>query len=342
MNKLLTRDEFREQTFARDNHKCVFCGNPAQDAHHIIERRLWPDSGYYLNNGASVCGQHHLACERTVISVEDVREACGINHSCIPPHLYDDQVYDKWGNIILANGQRTKGELFYDESVQKVLREGGVLSLFTDYVKYPRTSHLPWSGCISEDDRTIEDLSAFECLGRVIVTEKLDGENTSLYTNYYHARSIDSRNHPSRNWAKALHSKFAHDIPEAWRLCCENVYAQHSIAYTGLESYLYGFSIWNDKNVCLPWDETLEWFQLFGIPTVPVIYDGIWDEKLIQSLYDEKRDWGSKEGYVVRVACSFHYKDFRKVVAKYVRPKHVQTTKHWMHGQAIVVNQLKA
>ena len=341
MNKLLTRDEFREQVFKRDGHKCVFCDEPAQDAHHIIERRLWTDSGYYLNNGASVCGKHHLECERTTISVEQVREACGITKSCIPEHLYDDQIYDKWGNIVLPNGQRTKGELFNDTSVQKVLREGGVLDLFTDYVKYPRTSHLPWSSCVSEDDRVIKSLDFFEGK-RVIVTEKLDGENTTLYTNYYHARSVDSKNHPSRNWAKSLHSKFAHDIPEGWRLCCENLYAQHSIAYTGLESYLYGISVWNEKNVCLSWDATLFWFELFELPAVPVIYDGIWDEKLIKGLYDEKKDWETKEGYVVRVADEFGYGEFRKAVAKYVRAKHVQTTKHWMSGQPIVVNQLKA
>ena len=75
--KLLTRDQFREQTFARDNHKCVFCGELAVDAHHILERRLWGDSqGYYISNGASVCQTHHIMCETTEISVEDVRRAC--------------------------------------------------------------------------------------------------------------------------------------------------------------------------------------------------------------------------------------------------------------------------
>jgi len=34
--KLLTRDEFREGVFKRDNYKCVVCGAPAKDAHHII------------------------------------------------------------------------------------------------------------------------------------------------------------------------------------------------------------------------------------------------------------------------------------------------------------------
>lgn len=339
--KLLSREEFREAVFSRDKYICVFCDKPAQDAHHIIERRLWTDSGYYLSNGASVCGEHHLACERTTISVDQVRDACKITTPKIPDHLYDDQVYDKWGNIVLPNGQRTKGELFYDHSVQKVLREGGVLDVFTDWVKYPRTSHLQWSSCISTDDRIIESLDRFEGQ-RVIVTEKMDGENTSLYTDYYHARSVDSKNHLSRNLAKALHAKFAHDIPKGWRLCCENLYAQHSIAYTNLESYLYGFSIWNDRNVCLDWDSTVEWFNLFGLPTVPILYDGIFDCELIKGFYNAKSDWATKEGYVVRIASEFGYGEFRKVVGKYVREKHVQTTKHWMHGQPIVANQLKS
>jgi 5-methylcytosine-specific restriction endonuclease McrA len=46
---LLTRDEFRVGVFARDGKTCVACGKPGQDAHHIIERRLWPDGGYYLD-----------------------------------------------------------------------------------------------------------------------------------------------------------------------------------------------------------------------------------------------------------------------------------------------------
>lgn len=56
MRILLTRDDFREFVFKRDNHKCVVCGEPAVDAHHILERRLFHDSGYYLDNGASLCG----------------------------------------------------------------------------------------------------------------------------------------------------------------------------------------------------------------------------------------------------------------------------------------------
>lgn len=335
--KLLTRDQFREGVFARDKNKCVLCGEPAQDAHHILERRLWSNGGYFIENGASVCGECHMKCETTEISVEDVRHAAGITKIVVPDHLYPDQPYDKWGNPVLPNGQRARGELFFDESVQKVIAP--YLDLFTHYIKYPRTYHLPWSECIPDDDRAASSMAHWEGK-RVIVTVKMDGENTSMYTDYFHARSVDSQNHPSRNWAKNAWSQFAGDIPEGWRVCAENLYAQHSIAYEDLPSYLMGFSVWNERNVCLSWDETVEWMWLFGLPHVPVLYDGIYDEKKIKALWDPSmRD--SCEGYVLRLADEFDYSQFRTSVAKFVRKDHVQTNKHWMHGQRIIPNGLK-
>lgn len=336
---LLTRDKFREGVFARDNHKCVFCDKPAVDAHHILERRLFSDGGYYLDNGASVCVLHHLQCEMTIISVEAVREACGIDKKIIPEHLYADQPYDKWGNPLLANGTRAKGELFYDESVQKILKKGCALDLFTDYIKYPRTYHLPWSEGMTDDDRMIKSMDPF--VGkRVIVTEKMDGENTTGYKDYMHARSVDGRSHLSREWVKNFWYQRSFELPDGWRVCGENLYAKHSIHYHDLNTYFQGFSIWDNMNMCLDWDETLEWFQLLEIEPVKVLYDGIFDEDKIKNLW-HPRKWGTSEGYVLRVADKFAYGDFRNCVGKYVRKNHVQTVKHWMHGQEIEKNFLK-
>ena len=173
-----TRDEFRRICLERDGHKCVFCGSTENlSVHHILERRLFTleteMGGYHPDNGASVCQDHHLECEMTNISVEDVREACGITKKIIPNHLYDDHVYDKWGNPVLPNGQRLIGELFFDESVQKILGKGDKLSLFTPYVKYQRTYHVNWSPGMTGDDRMHPDMSHF--IGkRVIVTVKMD------------------------------------------------------------------------------------------------------------------------------------------------------------------------
>ena len=101
MEKLLTRTEFREGVFARDDHHCVICRTAGQDAHHILERRLFCDpaelGGYFLGNGATLCAAHHIQAEETVLSCEQVREAAGIKQVILPSHLYDDVRYDKWG-----------------------------------------------------------------------------------------------------------------------------------------------------------------------------------------------------------------------------------------------------
>lgn len=349
MDILLTRDNFRESVFKRDNYRCVFCGKTAEetpegrlDAHHILERRLWPDGGYYLNNGATVCESDHLRCEQTVISVDEVREAAGIEKKIIPPHFYDDHLYDKWGNPLLENGKRGIGELFFDESVQKVLGQGGVLELFTTYVKYERTFHLPWSPGIHDDDKALKNTSQFEGK-RVIITKKMDGENTTCYSDgHVHARSIDSRGGEDRAWVKKfLVDNVCFNLPEGWRVCGENLWAEHSIHYDNLQSYFLGFSIWDNFNRCLGWDETKVYFELLGITPVPVLFDGIFEEKYITDFHKNiKMDFEKDEGYVVRFADSFSYGQFRNSVAKFVRPNHVQTTKHWRQGRQFIPNTL--
>ncbi len=317
---LLDRNTFRSKVFERDNHQCLFCNKTeGLDAHHILERRLFSDGGYYINNGATVCQEHHLLCEKTLISVEEVRLIANIIKPIIPEHLYSDVVYDKWSDIILPNGTRLPGELFYDESVQKAL--SGVLHLFSKYVKYPRTYHLPFSPGTTKDDRTLKDTSSFENK-RVIATIKLDGECTTFYNDYIHARSLEYESRIDRDWIKAFHANIAVDIPNDWRLCGENVWAEHSIKYKNLESPFFLFSIW-EKNKALSWDDTVEYAKMLNIQTVPVIYDGIY------SLHKDLFNDNPCEGFVLRLADSFSYSDFRKSVAKYVRKGHVTTQAHW-------------
>ncbi len=202
-------------------------------------------------------------------------------------------------------------------------------------VKYPRTRHLPWSPGSTTDDIFADSLLPFEGL-RVIVTEKMDGENTSLYRDGLHARSIDGRHHPSRNWVKALHGSIAHHIPEGWRVCGENLYAQHSVAYHQLPSYFLLFSIWDDDNRCLGWDETVTWASRLGLDHVPVLYDGLFNATTLREM---SPDTEISEGYVVRIAESFPYTAFPQAVAKWVRANHVQSDEHWMH-KTIVPNAL--
>ncbi len=202
-------------------------------------------------------------------------------------------------------------------------------------IKYPRTYHLPWSESITDDDKVLASLALFQNQ-QVVVTEKMDGENTTMYQDYIHARSIDGRSHPSIDWVKGLWSSIRQEIPKGWRLCGENLWAKHSIHYHELPSYFMGFSIWDDSNVCLSWQDTVEWLEGLGLEVVPTLYTGIYDEKVIRSLWK-----GEGEGYVVRLAQAIPYAEFQYSVGKFVRRNHVQTDQHWMYGQALEKNILK-
>lgn len=202
--------------------------------------------------------------------------------------------------------------------------------------KYPRTPHLPSSPGFSSDDVfSAEDLS-----GPVVVTEKMDGECTTLYRDGLHARSIDSKSHPSRDWIKEFHSSFAHEIPHNMRICGENLYAKHSISYNNLSSYFVVFSIWAE-DVCLSWNHTVEWCELLNLKTVPVLYLG---EAQNERVYYENWYYSTfprpSEGFVVRNTNEFLMSDFSINIAKWVRKNHVQTDKHWM-SKAVVPNQIK-
>ncbi len=197
-------------------------------------------------------------------------------------------------------------------------------------MKYPRTMHLPWSRSYTDDDRILRTTDHFA--GKeVIITEKMDGENTSMYRDGIHARSIDSKDHASRHAVKTLHGAVQYLIPEGWRLCGENVYAKHSLFYSELPSYFMLFSVWNDQNICLSWDETVEWAQELRLATVPVLYRGQWSEAAAKECYTTlSRCGGEQEGYVVRLAEAFSYNSFPESVAKFVRKNHVQTDQHWL------------
>lgn len=214
----------------------------------------------------------------------------------------------------------------------------------TTRTKYPRTFHLPWSLGATDDDKVHNDWFVQRCFeGRnVVVTEKLDGENTTIYSDgYCHARSLDSKAHPSQAWVRALAARVAHELPTGWRVCGENVYARHSLGYNRLASYFYVFAIYDENNRCLSWEETVEWAALLDLEVVPVLYQGTWNESTVKACYDGTSQVGDEgEGYVVRWADAFDYEDFSAAVAKFVRAAHVQTgAKHW-RSCAIVPNAL--
>jgi hypothetical protein len=216
--------------------------------------------------------------------------------------------------------------------------------------KYNRTYHVPWSpGCTSDDKiaTSIENL-----IGQpIVITEKIDGSNTSLEQMGCFARTHSGPpTHPSFNELKALHAQIGFEIPPNMQLFGEWCFAKHSIAYDALPGYFLLFGIRDldsDPPFWYDWDEVETWGEYFGLPTVPVLFkDSVSSEKglkdLVESLMIQPSACGGiREGIVVRVARAFSDEDFSKCILKCVRKDHVTTNVHWAH-QTIVPNKLKS
>ncbi len=209
-------------------------------------------------------------------------------------------------------------------------------------VKYPRTFHLPYSLKKGQDDKVLATEEAFRGK-RVVVTEKMDGENTTIYADYLHARSIDSDWDESKRWLDRLRTYIAQDIPLGWRICGENLFYKHTIHYTNLDTLFYVYSVWNEQNECLSWPQTMEWCRLWNLHTIPVIYQGIYaKEAILQAFVAYKKQVAYPvEGFVVRPSEGFAFDAFKESVAKFVDDSFViHTTKHWKYDVK-ELNQLK-
>ncbi len=203
-------------------------------------------------------------------------------------------------------------------------------------IKYPRTFHIIDSPGISNDDKVLLNMDCFKN-NEVVITEKMDGENCSMYNDYIHARSIDGRHHSSRDWVKQFHAQIKHSIPLGDRICGENLYAQHSIRYEDLSSYFYGFSYWSYE-LCMDYDNTITIFESLGIISPSIIYRGIYNDSTVESIVNSFPN--EKEGFVIRNTNCFHIQDFQSNVAKWVRKNHVTSEDHWM-SLTTIPNKLK-
>ena len=231
----------------------------------------------------------------------------------------------------------------------------------TNYYKYPRTFHLPYSPKRGSDDKVLIDDSDFEGK-QVIVMEKMDGENTSMYADYLHARSIDSTQDESHRWLERFRNAILPQLEHLnkWRICGENLFYKHTVFYQDLVSIFLPYSIWVENEVknenqsshySLSWQETKTIFDKIGISYPNIIYEGIYDKKMILKKFEKyklnfknqsKETQNRKvEGFVIRLEDSFLYKDFSKSVAKYVCDDfEITSSKHWRY-EVKTLNQLK-
>lgn len=220
-----------------------------------------------------------------------------------------------------------------------------------DSPKYNRTFHVPWSPGATNDDRIATSVSSLLNVP-LIITEKMDGSNTSLEFDGCFARTHSGPpNHVSFDGLKALHATVKWKITVGTQLFGEWCYAKHSIEYSQLPGYFLLFNVRylnvaSDLDDWAPWEEVEMWADEIGVPTVPVLFRGqVSSEKelkeLVESLMIQPSCCGGiREGVVVRISSCFDDKDFSNCVMKCVRENHVQTSDHWK-DQEIIRNKLE-
>ncbi len=198
--------------------------------------------------------------------------------------------------------------------------------------KYGRTYHFPFSPGTTSDDKIQNDWEEI-LKHELVLTEKLDGENTCLKSTGVYARSHIG---PTRNpWARnmwPIWERVGHDL-KTLEVFGENLYGVHSIEYDHLEHYFYIFAV-RDEGKWLSWEEVEFYAALLDLPVVPVLGQGKYTEAELISSINEQMECGSSfggdcEGLVVRTSEGFEEEEFRNHVLKYVRKNHVKTDEHW-------------
>lgn len=204
--------------------------------------------------------------------------------------------------------------------------------------KYGRTFHLPMSPGATSDDKVMKSVDGLT-VADIVVTEKMDGENTTILMTGCHARSPDSRYHPSRDWLKAFAASISPMLSADERMVGENLFARHSVAYDALPSFFLGFA-WIIGDVIQSWDDTTGRFSELGIAAVPTLYRGPYHSNLFQELARNLKI-EKQEGFVARVAGAFPESEMANCMGKFVREGHVSSDTHWMKAKMIPNRMVK-
>jgi len=199
--------------------------------------------------------------------------------------------------------------------------------------KYPRTFHFPFSPNISNNDRIIKDISPF-LNKQLIITEKLDGDNTAIYNGEVYSRSNTSTaSHESFNIIKNIFAWKTINIKDKV-FYGENLYRVHSITYNNLSSYFYVFNILSG-NIWLPWKNITDICQELDFKTVPYVDKKVFKSStelkdfLLNEINKESILGGIREGLVVRPYDGFFSTSFNSHVGKIVSKSFSNDNINW-------------
>ena len=213
--------------------------------------------------------------------------------------------------------------------------------------KYERTYHFPWSEGTTSDDRFLETTEHL-INEEIVITEKLDGENSGITKKGAYARSHAA--FTTNAWAEMvrnLQASLSNSLNDDEFLFGENMEGIHSLEYRNLKKPFYLFNVAirkEDGFYFQSWDTIVEYSKILNLELVPVLFRGtVGSEKELKELtldllnvrsvlepYDVKS--GGKvnmEGLVARRTCEFKSDMFKIYAGKWVRKNHVKTDEHW-------------
>lgn len=209
-------------------------------------------------------------------------------------------------------------------------------------MKYPRTYHLPYSSGATKDDKKLQAGWFDNYRGKeIVISEKLDGENTCFNRQDVYARShgAPTRSPWSRNlWdpSDGLYWKIKSMIGDYEFIFGENLYGEHSIHYDKLPSYWFMFAGYDKEvDIWYSWDDVKLMASCLEVPHVPELWTGVIEtesqlKELVEKFVNEPELYGpQREDVVIRLRDQFSGNDFSKYVCKWVRQNHVQTSEHW-------------
>ncbi len=222
----------------------------------------------------------------------------------------------------------------------------------TMHIKFPRIYHIPSSPKKGCDDK-VANTDYFRYLNgqEIVMTAKLDGGNTCVtMEGLVFARSHgQTTTDPSFDYLKSQVPKWVDTLTKReLDMYGENLYHVHTIQYLTLPSWFFviGFRH-RPSGIWLPWDEVMLISHLLQIPTVPVLYRGVFtdqslfEQKIIacskQSQYNEKHP----EGVVVRKTSAFIDQIFNSSVFKWVSNQFIIDGDHWQKKERIVASLAK-
>lgn len=302
---MLASQLFEKQVFERDKKTCVVpgCEQPAIDAHHIMERRLFADDpilwGYHIDNGASVCEKHHLAAEAGHIPPQALRHWLGITDKIYPKYLDAGRIYDKWGNEIKSAEpipSRSPRTLSFNFSLGHEYADG--------YIQTKELLNKP-----------------------LAFTLKKDGYGVTFGNDFWKPAVSVAPDHPVFAPFAERYAAIKNKVPGGVQVFGVWLFAQRSIRYAGslaLKDFLEVFAVYDrSQQLFLSQEEMSLFCKQCGLHAVETLARGEFAKEYhlvqtVMSLGEEVIGKGH-EGLVVKSCYPFHFTQFDLNAAKHTR-----------------------